>query len=136
MKTRTFIASALATVFIGGAAVAGDAGMPFERPASAGNSFSQTEMSSAAPFTYATNPLSAMNARVENTQGDTVGYVQSITTQSDGTPQSVVIDVSDNVGSGPRAVIVDASDLLYLENRHVMVTELTKHEIANAPIVR
>lgn len=83
-------------------------------------------------LTEVTDPKATLaEAKVETTSGDPIGEVQTIVVGSDGKASSIVVEASGFLGVDEEPVQIGANEFTYVPERNVLVTDLTKTEIAN-----
>jgi hypothetical protein len=94
------------------------------------------EMRKAVSLTEVSNPAATLaTAEIKNRKGQALGEVKSVDVATDGKVKAVKADVGGFLGVGEREVSLDARDLVYLKDRNLIVTDMTKPQIENLPPV-
>ncbi len=96
----------------------------------------KTELRKAVAVSDVANPTATLaTAEIKNRKGQALGEVKSVDVSTDGKARAVKADVGGFLGVGEREVSLDASKLVYLKDRNLIVTDMTKPEIENLPPV-
>lgn len=74
-------------------------------------------------------------AEVKNRSGEALGEVNSVKVDSAGQVQAINAEVGGFLGVGERVVALDANNLVYVKDRNLIVTNMTKDEIGKLPPV-
>jgi hypothetical protein len=100
-----------------------------EKTADATKPLTPAEIRAAVPVQKVTNPKQTLSsAKIRSLWGDVLGHVHSVDV-SDGTVKAVDADVGKGV------VRIDAKRLKYVKSRNVLVTTMSKPDVAKLPRV-
>ena len=120
---------------LGGAAAIALGAMALSVPATSATPATTTTTTTRAPAAQVTPLSQVANAnavlnklRVENVQGEVVGTVSLVITQSDGKALALSVDASPMLGAG-KTVSIQANKAGLDQGRHVLVVALTKAEL-------
>ncbi len=90
----------------------------------------EIEMKSGVALSGIKNPAQTLaTAEIKNRQGQAIATVSSIDVAPDGTAQAIHADVGGFLGIGTHRVALKAATFLYLKDRNLLVTNLTKEQI-------
>ena len=96
----------------------------------------KTDLRKAVALTDVQNPTATLaTVEIKNRKGQALGEVKSVDVSTDGKVRAVKADVGGFLGVGEREVSLDARDLVYLKDRNLIVTDMTKPQIENLPPV-
>jgi len=96
----------------------------------------KAELSKAVPLPRIKDPAKTLaTAEIKNRKGEALGEVKSVDVNTDGTARDVKADVGGFLGVGEREVSLDAHNLVYVKNRNLIVTDMTRPQIENLPQV-
>jgi hypothetical protein len=77
------------------------------------------------------NPLHSLDtAEIKNQMGEPIGDVRSVEITDDGTARAVRADVGGFLGMNEKTVTIPADKLMYLKDRNLLVTDMSKTEIS------
>jgi len=94
------------------------------------------EMRKAVALSAVSNPKATLaTAEIKNRKGQALGEVKAVDVATDGKVKAVKADVGGFLGVGEREVSLDARNLVYLKDRNLIVTDMTKPQIENLPPV-
>lgn len=89
------------------------------------------------PLKDVSNPKGRLaNASVQDKNGVSVGTVQKVILDADGSPAAVQVDVGGFLGIGSKLVEIKASELKYEQDRNVLTTTLRKPAIEALPAIK
>jgi hypothetical protein len=92
---------------------------------------SDKEMHKAVPLDRVMNPLHSLDtAEIKNQMGEPIGDVRSVVITDDGTARAVRADVGGFLGMNEKTVTIPADKLMYLKNRNLLVTDMSKTDIS------
>jgi hypothetical protein len=92
---------------------------------------SEREMLGAVPLDRVMNPLHSLaTAEIKNRMGEPIGDVRSVQITDDGTAQAVRADVGGFLGVNEKTVTIPAGKLMYLKDRNLLVTDMSKAEVS------
>jgi hypothetical protein len=90
------------------------------------------ELQNAVKLKNVENPQQTLAAsEIKNRAGEPIGQVHKIEIGSDGSVQAIDADVGGFLGVGERVVSINPSHFVYLKDRNLLVTRMTKSEIQN-----
>jgi hypothetical protein len=89
------------------------------------------------PLSKVSNPVGRLaDASVQDKNGNSVGSVHKVVTDSDGRPMAVQVDVGGFLGVGTKLVEIKATKLRYEQDRNVLTTTMRKPEIEALPQIK
>ncbi len=94
----------------------------------------EAEMTQAVSLSTINNPGKALStAQIKNPAGEAVGTVSSVDVTAKGKAKAINANVGGFLGIADHVVALDASKLVYLKDRNLLVTRLSKDEIQALP---
>jgi hypothetical protein len=94
-------------------------------------SISAKEMAKAVPLLQVTHPPRTLRtAEIKNQAGEPVGNVRSVEIAKNGTARAVHADVGGFLGMAEKKVTIPAERLMYLKDRNLLVTGLSRAEFS------
>lgn len=92
---------------------------------------SEKEMQKAVPLDRVMNPMhSLQTAEIKNQKGEPIGDVRSVEITDDGDARAVRANVGGFLGMNEKVVTIPADKLMYLKDRNLLVTDLSKTELS------
>jgi hypothetical protein len=92
---------------------------------------SDKEMRKAVPLDRVMNPLQSLaTAEIKNQMGEPIGDVKSVAITDDGTARAVRAEVGGFLGFNEKTVTIPAGKLMYLKDRNLLVTDMSRTEIS------
>lgn len=80
------------------------------------------------------NPQETLaKASVQDSQGNSIGPVQTVVVGSNGKPTAVKVDVGSFLGTASKVVAIKASKLKFQQDNNILVTTMTKDQIKSLP---
>jgi hypothetical protein len=103
-----------------------------DRAAGVKTPVTSAELKKAVPLTNVENPqLTLAASEIKNRAGEPIGQVHKVELGSDGSVQAIDADVGGFLGVGERVVSIDPGRFVYVKDRNLLVTRMTKSEIQN-----
>lgn len=103
-------------------------------PRSSMASVTEADVSSGVPLNEVPNPSRTLSAAtVQTSKGEKIGEVRAVEIGSDGTPRAVKVATNGLLGLGTLTKSISANDLIYVKDRNILVSRLTKAEINALP---
>jgi hypothetical protein len=97
----------------------------------------ERDMSKGLPLDKVGKPTQTLStAAVETENGYMLGEVKSVEVGSNGDPRTVNVVTGGFLGVGQHVVPIRANDLVYLPDRNLLVTSMTKKEVDTLPAKR
>jgi hypothetical protein len=91
----------------------------------------ETELKSGVTLAAIKNPAQALaTAQIKNRQGQAIGTVSAVDVAPDGKAEAIHVDVGGFLGLGAHRVAIKASNFVYVKSRDLLVTTMTKAQIA------
>jgi hypothetical protein len=98
---------------------------------------SEAEVSSGTPLHEVPDPSHALaRSVVQTSKGEKIGEVEAVELGRDGKVKSVKVATTGMLGLGTLTKSIGASDLIYVKQRNILVSRLTKREINALPASR
>jgi hypothetical protein len=103
-----------------------------DRAAGVKKPVTRAELRNAVTLGNVENPRQTLAAsEIKNRAGDPIGQVHKVELGSDGSVQAIDADVGGFLGVGERVVSIAPDHFVYLKDRNLLVTRMTKSEIQN-----
>jgi hypothetical protein len=94
----------------------------------------ESEVSTAVPLDEVAQPERTLaRATVQTSKGERIGEVRAVVIGSNGAPTAVNVTTTGLLGLGTLTKSIKADDLVYVRDRKVLVSRLTKAEINALP---
>ncbi len=92
---------------------------------------SKNEMRKAVSLDRVMNPLHSLDtAEIKSRKGEPIGDVRSVEITEDGSARAVRADVGAFLGMNEKIVTIPADKLMYLKDRNLLVTDMSKTELS------
>jgi hypothetical protein len=103
-----------------------------DRAAGIKDRVTRAELANAVSLKNVENPQQTLAAsEIKNRAGEPIGQVHRVEVGSDGSVQAIDADVGGFLGVGERVVSIAPNHFVYLKDRNLLVTRMTKSEIQN-----
>jgi hypothetical protein len=103
-----------------------------DRAAGVKDPVTRDQLANAVSLKNVENPkLTLAASEIKNRAGEPIGQVHKVELGSDGSVQAIDADVGGFLGVGERVVSIDPSHFVYVKERNLLVTRMTKSEIQN-----
>ncbi|MBI3676776.1 MAG: PRC-barrel domain-containing protein [Proteobacteria bacterium] len=110
------------------------AGNEIDQASMAKNPVTEAELKSAVPLSDVSQET-LKTAEVKNRNGEALGEVNSVKVDKSGKVAAVNAEVGGFLGVGERTVALNANNLVYLKDRNLIVTSMTKDQIKKLPSI-
>jgi hypothetical protein len=115
---------------------AAEAANEMEQAAAPNATITPTDMAAGIPAADVQNPQATLaTAAVKSPAGEAIGEVRSVSIGSDGKVTAVNVEVGGFLNVGERVVAIDADKFTYLQQRNILVAQLSKDEVEKMPAV-